>query len=73
VAAREQGEDTPSEPESLGGDDEEEDKDEKEVVVTPPPHSLPLEDIPSLVDLFSWQAGVSVGARQPKWSQMVTG
>jgi hypothetical protein len=63
AAARERGEDTPSEPESSGADDEEEDKDMEEAEVTPPPHSPPLEDLPSLGDLFSQQAGVSIGAR----------
>jgi hypothetical protein len=67
------GEDTPSEPESLGGDNEEEDEEEKEGEVTPPPHSPPLEDLPSLSDLFSQQTGVSVGARQPKWPRTLTG
>jgi hypothetical protein len=42
------GEDTPSEPESLGGDDEEEDEDEEEGEVTPLPHSSLPEDLPSL-------------------------
>jgi hypothetical protein len=28
--------------------------------VTPPPHSLLLEDLPSLGDIFSWQVGISV-------------
>jgi hypothetical protein len=53
VAARAWGEDTPSNPESLGGDDEEEDEDREEGEVTPPPHSLPPEDLPSLGDMFS--------------------
>jgi hypothetical protein len=70
---REQGVDTLFEPESSGGDDEEEDKDEEEVEVTPPPHSPPLEDLPSLGDLFSRHTGVSVGAHWPEQSQMVTG
>jgi hypothetical protein len=48
VVARARGEDTPSEPESLGGDDEEEDEDEEEGEVTPLPHSSLPEDLPSL-------------------------
>jgi hypothetical protein len=46
--------------------DEEQGKDEEQGEITPSPHSLPLEDIPSLGDLFSQQAGISVGARWPK-------
>jgi hypothetical protein len=53
VVARAWGEDTPSDPESLGGDDEEEDEDREEGEVTPPPHSPPPEDLPSLGDMFS--------------------
>jgi hypothetical protein len=65
---RARGEDTPSEPGSLGGDDEEEDEDGEEGEVTPPPHSPPPEDRPLLGDIFSQQAGVSVSAGQPKRS-----
>jgi hypothetical protein len=61
------GEDTPTEPESSGGDDKELDEDGEEGEVTPPPHSLPCEALPSLGDTFSGQAGIVVGARQPKW------
>jgi hypothetical protein len=66
AAARARGEETPFELESLGGDDEEADEDKEEGEVTPPPHSLPPEDFPSFGALFSRQAGVSVGTRQPK-------
>jgi hypothetical protein len=66
VAARAWGEDSPFKPESLGGDDE----DGEEGEVTPPPHSPPPEDLPSLGVIFSWQAGVSVGAGRPKQPQM---
>jgi hypothetical protein len=67
VATREWGEDTPSEPESMGGDNEEEDKDKKE-------GALPaLEDLPSLGNLFRQQAGISIVVRQPKrpWTETV--
>jgi hypothetical protein len=60
--------DTASEPKSLGGDDEEEDEDREEGEVTPPPHSLPLEDLPSLGDIFSRQARISVGTGWQKRS-----
>jgi hypothetical protein len=66
MAARVQGEETPSEPESSGDDDEEEDKDKEEGKITTSPHSLPPEDLPSLGDLFSQQQGISVGACQTK-------
>jgi hypothetical protein len=58
------GEDTPSEPKSSGGDDKEED--DEEGVITPPPHSPPLEDLPSLGDLFSRQAEIFVGPHRSK-------
>jgi hypothetical protein len=58
---------TPSELESLGGGDEEEGE------VTPPPHSPPHEDLPSPDDLFSQQAGISVGVRRPKCPRTGTG
>jgi hypothetical protein len=35
--------------------------------VTPIPHSPPPEDLPSLGDIFSRQAGISVGMRWLKW------
>jgi hypothetical protein len=57
----------PSEPKSSGGDDEEEDEDKEEGEVTPPSHSLPLEDLLSLDDIFNKQTGISVGAHRPKW------
>jgi hypothetical protein len=63
---RARGEETPSEPESLGDDDEEEDEDEEERETTPFPHYPPHEDLPSLGDLFSHQAGFSVSAHQVK-------
>jgi hypothetical protein len=53
VVARVRGDDTPSEPESLGGDDKEEDEGKEEREVTSHPHSPPLEDLPSLGDFFS--------------------
>jgi hypothetical protein len=58
------GEDTPSEPKSSRGDDKEED--DEEGVITPPPHSPPLEDLPSLGDLFSRQAEIFAGPRRSK-------
>jgi hypothetical protein len=58
------GEDTPSEPESLGGDDEEED--EEEGKVTSPPHSPPPEDLPLLDDFFGREARMFVCVRWPK-------
>jgi hypothetical protein len=67
------GKDTPSESESWGGDDKEEDEDEKEGEVIPPPCSLPHEDLPSLSDLFGWQARISIGARWSKRSRTETG
>jgi hypothetical protein len=53
VTARVRWEETPSELESSRGDDEEEDEDRDEGEVTPPPHSLPLEDLIWLGDMFS--------------------
>jgi hypothetical protein len=50
--ARAQGEDTPTELESPGGDDEEEDEDREEGEVTPPSHSPPRKALPSLGDIF---------------------
>jgi hypothetical protein len=41
--------------------------------VTPPPHPLPPVDLPLLGDIFSLQAGISVGAHRPKWPQTETG
>jgi hypothetical protein len=66
VATRVRGEETPSEPESSGGDNEEEDEDREEGQVTPLPHSPPPEDLPSHGDIFSRQAGISVGVHRPK-------
>jgi hypothetical protein len=60
-AAKAQEEDTPSKPESSGRDDEEEGE------VTPPPHYPLPENLPSFCNLFNWQVGISVGARQSKW------
>jgi hypothetical protein len=73
LVMRARGEESPSEPESSGGDVEEEDEDEEEGEVTPPPHSSPLEDLPSLSNLFSQQAGISVGMRWPKQPRTDTG
>jgi hypothetical protein len=64
--ARARGEDTPSEPESSGGDDEEGDENREEREVTPPPHSSSHEALPSLSDIFSRHAGITVGAHQLK-------
>jgi hypothetical protein len=55
---------TPSEFKSLGDGYEKEDEDEEEGEVTPSPHSPPPEDLPSLGDLFSQKAGVSINAHQ---------
>jgi hypothetical protein len=66
------GEDTPFEPESSGGDDEEEDEDGEEGEVTPPPHSPPRENLPSLGDIFSRQARISISVGRPRRSQMET-
>jgi hypothetical protein len=60
---------TPSEPDSSGDGDEEEDEDKEEGWgggITPSPHSLSPEDFPSLGDLFSQQAGISVGVHRMK-------
>jgi hypothetical protein len=73
AAARARGQETPSEPESSGGDNEEDDKDGEEGEVTPPPHSPLPEDLPSLGDLFSWQVGISVSMCRPKWPRTETG
>jgi hypothetical protein len=70
VVARVRGDDTPSEPESLGGDDKEEDEGKEEGEVTSHPHSPPLEDLPSLGDFFSRQAGFFFGVRRPNWPWM---
>jgi hypothetical protein len=69
---RVRGEETPSEPKSLGHGDEEGDDDEEEGEITPSPYSPPPEDLPSLGDFFSYQAGISIGARQPKHPQIGT-
>jgi hypothetical protein len=61
VAAKARGKDIPSESKSSRGDDEEKDEDGEEGEVTPPPHSLLPKDLPSLGDIFSRQAGISVG------------
>jgi hypothetical protein len=66
AAERARGEETPSELESSGDVVEEEGEDEEEGEVTPSPHSPPPEDLPSLGNLFSQQAGISVGTHQPK-------
>jgi hypothetical protein len=66
------GEEFPSKPEYSGGIIEEENEEEEEGEVIPPPHSPPHEDIPSLGDLFSQQAGISIAVRQPKCPRMGT-
>jgi hypothetical protein len=75
VAARAQGggEKAPFESKSSGGDDEEEDEDGEVGEVTPPPHSLSPKDLPSLGDIFSRQAGISVGTHRPKRPRTETG
>jgi hypothetical protein len=40
--------------------------------VTPPPHSPSPEDLPSLGDIFDWQARISISARRPKWPRIET-
>jgi hypothetical protein len=69
TVARAHREETPSEPESSGDDDVEEGEDEEEEEITPSPQSPP-KNLPSLGDLFSQQAGISVGVRWTKcpWS-----
>jgi hypothetical protein len=69
AAVRAWGEDTPFKPESSRGDDENEEEGE----VTPPPHSPPPEDLPSLGDLFSQQAGISIGTHRLNWSRPEAG
>jgi hypothetical protein len=67
------GEETLSEPESLGDGDEEKDEDDEDREITPSLPSSPLKDLPSLGGLFSQQAGISVGARQEKCPRAGTG
>jgi hypothetical protein len=67
------GEKTPSEPDSSGDGDVEENEDEEEGEISSSPHSSPPEDLPSLGDLFSQQAGISVGvswAKRPRTGTM---
>jgi hypothetical protein len=56
-----------------GSHDEDEHEYEELGEVTPPLHSPPPEDLPSPDSLFSEQAGISVGMRQPKHPQMEPG
>jgi hypothetical protein len=49
MAVRVRGEETPSEPESLGDDNQEEDEDEEEGEITPLPTLCPLKPSPHLV------------------------
>jgi hypothetical protein len=72
-AMRSREEESPFEPESLGGGVEEEDEDEEAGVVTLPPHSPRPEDLRLVRDLFSQQAGISVVMRWPKWPRTGTG
>jgi hypothetical protein len=69
VVAMARREETPSEPESSGGDDE----DGEEGEVTPSPHSPPPEDLPLLGDIFSQQAGIVVDTHRPKWPRTEIG
>jgi hypothetical protein len=69
---RAQGEESPSEPESLVGSVEEEDEDEEEGEVTPLRHSSAPEDLPLLDDLFSQKPGISIRACWPKQPQTGT-
>jgi hypothetical protein len=64
---RAQGEESPSELESLRGGVKEDDEDDEEGEgeVTSPCHYAPSEELPLLGDLFGQQAGISVGVRQP--------
>jgi hypothetical protein len=73
MAARAWGEETPSEPKSSRDDNEEEDEDEEEERNNSLSPLSALEDLPSLGDLFSQQAGISVGARQTKRPRMGAG
>jgi hypothetical protein len=41
--------------------------------VSPPPRSLSPDDLPSLGDIFSHQAGIFVSVCRPSWPQMETG
>jgi hypothetical protein len=61
VIIRARGEESPSESESLGDDDEEEEDEDEEEGERTSLHSPPPEDLPSLSDLFSRQAGMYVG------------
>jgi hypothetical protein len=67
MTVRAQGEEIHSEPESSRDEEEEEGE------ITSSPHSPPLEDLPSLGDLFSRQAGISIGARRAKLPRVDTG
>jgi hypothetical protein len=66
VVVRAWGKDTPSEPESLGGDNEEEDEHEEEGEVTPHPNSTSREALPLLGDIFSRQARIAIGTRRSR-------
>jgi hypothetical protein len=59
------GEETPSEPKFS---EEDEGDEEEEAEVTPPPLSPLREVLSSLGDIFHRQAGIAVGACQPKWT-----
>jgi hypothetical protein len=75
VARAQGGGGTPSEPESSGDDDDEEDEDEEEGEITSsPPNLPPPKDLPSLGNLFSQQAEISVGAHRAKhpWARTVS-
>jgi hypothetical protein len=70
---RSRGEETPSEPESSGDGNEEEAEDKEEGEITPSLTSSPPEDLLSLGDIFSQEAGISVGVRWMKCPRAGTG
>jgi hypothetical protein len=74
MAARAKGEETSSKSKSMGDDDVEVDEDEEEGEITPSRQSPPPpKDFPSLGDLFSQQAGISIGVCRMKHPRAGTG